>query len=127
MPPDSQTEIRAFADDSITEEVVVCAAALYRADCVEAAEALLAEAKKSLGLPPETALHCRVIFSGDARRGTAWEQISPQDIYGMVERLCESLRPIGYKPHVAVIDPRQIPTLPVAPGVPDREATDKAI
>jgi len=127
MPSGCETEVHAFADDSITEEVIVCAAAVFSAKRVKAAEDALAEAKKSIGISPETVLHCRVIFSGDARRGTEWESIDPKGIYDMVGHLCESLRPLGHKPLVAVIDPRQVPPLPVAPGVPNREPTEKAI
>src|SRR2546425_7784555 len=48
-------------------------------------------------------------FSGDARRGTAWERVSRSAINAMVEKLCLNLRPFQHRPVVAPIKPREFP------------------
>ena len=122
-----EPKIYAFADESITPGIVICAAAVFSADRIVQAVATLAAAKLSVGLPPDVTLHCRVIFSGDARRGTPWKDVKPADVYAMVERLCQELKRIGHQPVLAVIDPRRIPPQPVAPGVSNRPPADKGI
>jgi hypothetical protein len=99
--PDS---IQAFLDDSITEEGIVCAAAVFPLERLPDAESALRTAKVRLGVPVDAQPHCRILFAGDARRGTPWEKTKPDDIYAMAQYLCDALRPIGLQPVVCLID-----------------------
>lgn len=119
--------IYAFGDESISSATVVYATAVFADDQVPRAEEIVASAKRSLGLDPEVPLHCREIFSGDARRGTPWADVEADDIRSMVKALCEQLKPVQYQPVVAAIDPRHVPPQPVAPGQPNRPLVEKAI
>jgi len=38
-------------------------------------------------LPPDAVLHCRVMFASDARRGTPWEILTPDQIQDFVRLL----------------------------------------
>jgi len=80
--------IHAFADDSITEEVVACGIAVFHQARVDEAKKLLIGVKQSFGIPADEPLHCRVMFSGDARRGTCWEALGAERIDKLVRDLC---------------------------------------
>lgn len=120
--PDS---IQAFLDDSITEEGIVCAAAVFPLERLQDAESALRTAKARVGVPVDAELHCRILFAGDARRGTLWENVEPDDIYAMAQHLCESLRPIGLQPVVCLIDRALIQSRFPAPGFPATMPSDK--
>lgn len=83
--------IQAFLDDSIMEERIVCTAAVFPSERLQAAESALRAAKDRVGVPVDAQLHCRSLFVGDARRGTPWENLWPDDIYalaGEMRRVC---------------------------------------
>jgi hypothetical protein len=84
--------VSAYADESITDEVVVCAAAIFPLANVAAAQMALMSMKTALGLSSEVPLHCRVIFNANARRGTPWESIPPEAIHRAIETLAKTLR-----------------------------------
>jgi hypothetical protein len=111
--PDS---IQAFLDDSITDEGIVCAAAVFPLERLQDAESALRTAKVRIGVPVDAQLHCRILFAGDARRGTPWENVEPDDIYEMAQHLCDALRPIGLQPVVCLIDRTLIQPRFPAPG-----------
>lgn len=114
-PTRAEHTISGYADESITAEVVVCAAALFPVAEVVAAEAALASLKTGLGLPPTTSLHCRVIFNSNARRGKPWEAIAPKAINLAIERLCRDLASIGLRP-ITFVAPRSPIFMPGPPG-----------
>ena len=121
----SDEEIHALADDSIAEDGIVCAAAVFPASRIPPAEAVLVRSKKEVGVPPDTVLHCRILFAGDARRKTLWRCVSPEGIYAMAQNLCEALKPIGLQPIVALIDRALVqPAFPV-PGSPAQMPSEK--
>ena len=116
-----------FGDESIDSEIVAYAAAVFSADRTADAEAILANAKKTVGLSPEVPLHCRELFSGDARKRTPWANIKASDIYAMVEDVCQKLKGIQHQPVVSVIESRRVPAQPVAPDLPNRPLVGKGV
>jgi hypothetical protein len=119
--------IQAFADDSVTPNVVACAVAVFQEERVAAAEELLCSEKVAVGIPAVERLHCRVMFSDHGRRGTPWEQLGPKGVYALVERVCERVRLLSKRPIVSVVDPRAMPLGPLTPGGPIRALDPKAI
>src|SRR5437867_6622728 len=119
-PTKAELKFFAYADESITDEIVACAAAVFPIDRISQAEAALAAVKESLGLPPDVVLHCRVIFSGEARRGTSWERVEPEAIYSAMLRLCKDLKSIGQRPVVFVAPAISPPPIPGPPGSESR-------
>lgn len=119
--------IHAFADDSITDALVSCGVVILQESRVAEAEALLVGVKQRFGLSGEAPLHCRIMFAGDARRGTPWGQLSPERIYELVRVLCAELESISERPLVAVIDPYVAPPHQGSPGGPLRPYDVKEI
>lgn len=119
--------IHGFADDTVMEHIVVCAATIFDERCVGGAEAALAKAKASVGVDPDEPIHCRVLFSGDARRGTPWQLVSRHAIDAMVEALCGELRPLQQRPVVAPINPREFPDQQMEPEGPAKRLDIKGI
>lgn len=109
------------------DEVVTCGVALYRQGQVAEAERILAAAKEAAGVPATARVHCRELFSGDARRRSAWTQVSAERVNELVLQLCRELRPVGERPLVAVIDPRRVPVVPAGERAPEIQLTDKGI
>lgn len=66
---------RNLLDDSTTEEGIVCAAAAFPSERLQAAESALRAVKERVGVPADPQLPCRSLFAGDARRGTPWENL----------------------------------------------------
>lgn len=67
--------IHAFADDTRHDVVIAAAAAIFREEEVDEAERILGQLKEAAGLPRGERFHCKVMFMGDARRGTAWDSL----------------------------------------------------
>lgn len=105
----SRRPIVGYADDSITPEHIVAACAVFAEDRVADAEDHLAAAKRDVGVAPDTALHCRVMFFGDARRGTPWENIAPERIDDLVVRLCHDVKRLTHRPRAVVIVRAEVP------------------
>jgi hypothetical protein len=118
--------IHGFGDENIDSEIVAYASAVFSADRTPQAEMILATAKKSVGLSPEVPLHCREVFSGDARKRSPRANIKATDIYAMVEDVCQKLKGIQ-QPVVSVIESRRVPAQPVAPDQPNRPLVEKGI
>jgi hypothetical protein len=119
----TKTDLRffAYADESVTDEIVACAAAVFPIERISQAEAALAATKESLGLTAEIPLHCRLIFSGEAaRRGTPWASVAPEAIYSAVLKLCNDFHGIGQQPVVFVTPAISPPTIPGPPGKESR-------
>lgn len=113
--------VLAFGDESENEQILVYALAIFCQERADDARVALASIKRSLGVPEDTPLHCRIAFSGQRRRGTAWADVNPARLQGAVRALVVELRQIGETPEICVLERRRVPPLPVAPGHPDRE------
>jgi hypothetical protein len=96
-----------YADDSITNRVAACAVALFAAEHVPAAEAIVAAHLSRLGLPPEVRIHCRELFHAEARAKTAWSSIHASEIEAMLELLCASLKALPHHPLIVIADVTQ--------------------
>jgi hypothetical protein len=119
--------IQAFADDSVTPDVVACGVAVFQEAQVAAAEELLRIEKVAVGIPAEERLHCRVMFSDQGRRGTPWERLGAKGVYALVETVSDRVRQLSERPLVSVVDPRRMPPGPLTPGEPVRALDPKAI
>ncbi|MBX3302162.1 MAG: hypothetical protein KF693_08095 [Nitrospira sp.] len=114
-PTKVEPTVSAFADESVTPEIIVCAAAIFPIEQVAMAVARLASMKEDLGLSPTAALHCRVIFNGNERRRSDWRNISPQSITSAIMALCQDLSVMGHRP-VAFVSPPLSIVIPPPPN-----------
>ena len=130
-PTKAEHTISAYADESVTSNIIVYAAAVFPIDQVSSAETGLASMKEALGLASTTPLHCRIVFNAHARRGTAWESVSLEAINSAIMALCRGLALIGYRPVAFISKPSHIviPSLPEdqSKGVPLDEKGQAAI
>jgi hypothetical protein len=116
QPTKSEHTVSAYADESISSSIIVCAAAVFPVARAYVAETCLAVMKEALGLPATTSLHCRIIFNGNARlRDPEWKNVSPEAINSALIDLCRSLAVIGHRPIVVVSKPTSV-VIPDAPG-----------
>ncbi len=116
-----QFPVTAFGDESEDHELFVYALAIFRPDHTDEARTVLANMKRSLGVPEDTRLHCRIIFSGQRRRGTPWANVNPPLIQDSVHALVTAVRRLDETPEIGVIERRRVPLLPSVPGHPHRE------
>jgi hypothetical protein len=119
--------VLAFGDDSVMDDVVACGIALYQQERAPDAERILDATKEKAGVPRSARIHCRVLFSGDARRRSDWAGVSAERVNDFILGLCRALKPVGERPLVAVIDPRNVPIVPASDGCPEIRLTDKGI
>jgi len=119
--------IQAFADDSVTPDVVACGVAVFQEDRIAAAEELLRVEKVAVGIPADERLHCRVMFSDHGRRGTPWERLGAKGVYALVGKVCDRVRQLCERPLVSVVDPRKILPRAMTPGGPVLAPDPKAI
>lgn len=119
--------IHAFGDDRVMAEVVTCGIALYRQENIVDAERILAAAKETVGVSSSARIHCRVLFSGDARRRSEWADIRAERVNEIILGLCRAQQRVGERPLVAVIDPRGVSVVPASDGCPEIRLTDKGI
>jgi hypothetical protein len=116
QPTKVEHSVSAYADESITSKIIVCAAAVFPVAQVFVAETALASMKEALGLSSTTPLHCRIIFNGSERqRHPEWKNVSPQAINAEIVALCQSLLVIGHRPISVVSKPTTV-VIPSAPG-----------
>jgi hypothetical protein len=116
QPIKAEHSVSAYADESISRSIIVCAAAVFPIDQVSVAETALASMKEALGLPPTTSLHCRIIFNGNERqRHPEWKTVPPKAINSAIVDLCRSLTVIGHRPIAMVSKPTSV-VIPSAPG-----------
>jgi hypothetical protein len=71
-------------DPSQSGDGVVCASALFHGNQIPLAEAALAEVKTFAGVPIETELHCKLVFSGQRRKHSAWRDVTIDTIFLML-------------------------------------------
>jgi hypothetical protein len=119
--------IQAFADDSVTPDVVACGVAVLQEDRVAAAEELLRIEKVAVGIPADERPHCRVMSSDHGRRRIPWERLGAKGVYALVERVCGQIRQFSERPLVSIVDPRRIPPQAMTPGGPVRALDHKAV
>jgi hypothetical protein len=116
----AEADVIAFGDESENDTHLVYALAIFRSERTDEARAALARMKRSLGVPESTRLHCRVVFSGQRRRGTAWAATNHRQIENAVRGLAVEIHNLNETPEIGVIDRRRVPLLPTSPGHADR-------
>lgn len=108
--------VSAYADESITPDIIVCAAAVFPIAHVPVAETHLASMKEALGVSPTTPVHCRILFNGNERkRHPEWKKVSPDNLNAAITGLCKALVVIGHRPIAFVSKPISV-GMPPAPN-----------
>jgi hypothetical protein len=81
----------AYGDESAGANFVAYGTLLLPAASREAVEAKIAKLKIDYGASAADNLHCRVLFSGDARRKTAWSKLAVGDVFDLYSDLMEEI------------------------------------
>jgi hypothetical protein len=81
-----------FGDESSFSEVVTYGVLVLHSHDRTGAEELLAKAKRSQGLPPNTELHCRVMFNECARAKSVWNGWTEERLLDFLEQFLQALR-----------------------------------
>jgi len=76
-----------LADESTADQYVTGGLLRLPAEHVETAVAALAKAKTDRGLSVNAEIHCRVLFSGDARRRSPFAALNPQQCVELTHRV----------------------------------------
>jgi hypothetical protein len=87
----------AFGDESCGTEYVAYGTLLLEDHQRTDAEDILAKIKLSYGGNPDCRLHCRELFSGDARRKTPWSHLSIDDVFKLYTDLMTELVSVGMR------------------------------
>lgn len=83
---DKSAEYIAFGDDSQLGDVVAFAVLIARRTRVARAEERLQNLKFLFKIPQEIPLHCRILFSGDARKKAGLNHLKQNDIQSIIRR-----------------------------------------
>ena len=80
-----------LADESTADQYVTGGLLRLPAERVETAVAALAKAKTDRGLSVNAEIHCRVLFSGDARRRSPFAALNPQQCVELITACVEAM------------------------------------
>jgi hypothetical protein len=84
-----------LADESTADRFVTGGLLQLPAEQVETAVAALAKAKTDGGLRVDAEIHCRVLFSGDARRRSLFEALNPRQCVELITVCVEAMNAVG--------------------------------
>lgn len=112
----------AYGDESAGARFVAYGTLLLPTANREAVEAKIAKLKVNYGASATDNLHCRVLFSGDARRKTAWSRLALGDVFDLYSELVKLVRPSLTRTIVTIANKAELPD-----EIPGRqwETTDK--
>jgi len=94
--------LEVFGDESCGSKFVVYGLFATPSDMREEAEAILRQTKNAFGGSEAMNLHCRILFSGDARRKSPWKFLSVGDVARMYETLAADISKLNTRRIVCV-------------------------
>lgn len=77
----------AFGDDFHKDNTLVYAFVIIKFDAIPEVEHRISKLKEVYGIPPHIALHCRMLFSGDARRKAGINHLSKEKLQSIIRRI----------------------------------------
>jgi len=83
----NSAEYSAFGDDCQIGNTLVYAFIIIKSDDIPTVEHRIAKLKEFYGIPPHIALHCRMLFSGDARRKAGINDLSKDKLHSIIRRI----------------------------------------
>jgi hypothetical protein len=99
----------AYGDESAGANFVAYGTLLLPTASREAIEAKIANLKIDYGASAADNLHCRVLFSGDARRKTVWSKLSVSDVFDLYSDLMALVKPSLTRTIVTVANKAELP------------------
>jgi hypothetical protein len=100
-----------LADESTADQFVTGGLLRLPAEHVETAVAALAKAKTDRGLSVNAEIHCRVLFSGDARRRSRFAALNPQQCVELITACVEAMNAAGGTWWGSWVDRKTYPTV----------------
>jgi hypothetical protein len=96
-------------DESKGKQFITGGALWLPAVSTDAAVAAIASIKAKRGIAPETRIHCRVMFYGDARAKSAFSHLNPDDLHEILAECVDAMRGLGGSWYGAWIDSARYP------------------
>jgi Protein of unknown function (DUF3800) len=88
-PP--QSKVYAFGDESAFGNVIAYGLAVVEGPDLPRVERFFSGLKQRYGIDSRAEFHCRIVFSGDQRRKSAWRDLSPTKVLEFAEELISGL------------------------------------
>lgn len=112
--------LHVFADDSLyLGHGATGAIAIYERDLKLATEKL-DRIKKRFGAPTDARLHCRELFSGDARAKSSWSHLGRFKVQRLYREVCEAFADVRFHRQVAYVNTANLPaSLPAREDFPE--------
>jgi len=121
MQDESHIQLDVFGDQSAGPEVVSYGIFVVPSHQVATTEATLEKIKVQYGRGAKARLHCREMFSGEARRKTEWADLSIDDVFSLYAQLITTISNRDIQKIAAVARktkfPRSIPGAGVWPKI----------
>lgn len=115
----AEIELDVFGDESVGDEVVSYGLLAVPTVDVPTVEGLLAITKQDFGGTASHKLHCREMFSGDARLKSPWAHLNSSDVFSLYERLARQISDAGLRRIACVARTGEFPSaLPAEGGWP---------
>ena len=99
----------AYGDESAGAGFVAYGTLLLPTASRETVEAKIAGLKIDYGASSADNLHCRVLFSGDARRKTVWSKLSVSEVFDLYSDLMALVKPSLTRTIVTVANKAELP------------------
>jgi hypothetical protein len=99
----------ALCDESKAEQFVTGGTLWLPPNAREDARNALDRLKASRDVPTNAKIHCRVLFSGEARRRSPFAHFAPEDVHGFVEECARLMQNLGGLWFSAWIDQTRYP------------------
>lgn len=99
----------ALCDESKAEQFITGGILWLPPTAREEARNALVRLKVSRDVPMDAKIHCRILFSGDARRRSSFAHLSPADVHAFVEECAKLMLDLGGLWFSAWIDQTRYP------------------
>ncbi len=99
----------AYGDESAGTGFVAYGTLLLPTESREAVETQIAKLKIEYGASAADYLHCRVLFSGDARRKSAWSNLALNDVFDLYSELVTIVKPALTRIIVTIANKAELP------------------
>jgi hypothetical protein len=99
----------AYGDESAGASFVAYGTLLLPTAGRDAVEAKIARLKIDYGASDADDLHCRVLFSGDARRKSAWSKLAINDVFDLYSDLVALVKPSLTRTIVTIANKAELP------------------
>lgn len=103
------TSFQAYGDESAGNAFVAYGTVLVQTDSSDALEGKIAKLKIDYGASAADVLHCRVLFSPDARRKSVWSKLTMDEVFALYSDLVAAVKPSLVRTIVTLAEKAELP------------------